>query len=283
MEQASQSKSLYIRIADRAARFYAPAVHTLAALSFFGWMAAGAGWHESLLIAVAVLIITCPCALGLAVPAAQIVVTGALMRAGILVKDGSALERLAEVDYAMFDKTGTLTMGRPEPTNLAIASVEQKAVLLALTRVSRHPLSEGIRRSLEAEGVVAAALDAIQEVAGAGVYAQHNGLKVSLGRPDIEVSHNGLASELQIEGQPPFAVHFSDKLRPGAGATVAELKKLGIDSAILSGDRRISVAPVARTLGITAQTSMLPQDKLGRHCEEESSRAQGAHGRRWLE
>ena len=89
MEQASQGKSLYVRIADRAARYYAPAVHTLAALSFLGWMLAGAGWHESLLVAVAVLIITCPCALGLAVPAAQIVVAGALMRAGILVKDGS--------------------------------------------------------------------------------------------------------------------------------------------------------------------------------------------------
>jgi P-type Cu2+ transporter len=262
MEQAAQGKSLYVRVADRAARYYAPAVHTLAALSFVGWMAAGAGWHESLLIAVAVLIITCPCALGLAVPAAQIVVAGALMRAGILVKDGSALERLAEVDCALFDKTGTLTMGRPEPVNLAMADKAQKAILLALARVSRHPLSEGIRRALEAEGVVAANLDAVREVAGAGVYAQHNGLNVSLGRPAIEVSHEGLASELQIQGQPPFAVHFSDTLRPGAAATVLELQKLGLTSAILSGDRAISVAPVARALGLTAQTSMLPQDKL---------------------
>jgi Cu2+-exporting ATPase len=159
MEQAGQSKSVYVRVADRAARFYAPAVHTLALASFAGWMIAGAGWHESLLIAVAVLIITCPCALGLAVPAAQIVVAGALMRAGILVKDGSALERLAEVDLAMFDKTGTLTRGTPEPVNLDSADFAQKSVLLALSRASRHPLSEGIRRALEADNIVAATLD----------------------------------------------------------------------------------------------------------------------------
>ncbi len=262
MEQASQGKSLYVRVADRAARLYAPAVHTLAALSFLGWMVAGAGWHESLLIAVAVLIITCPCALGLAVPAAQIVVAGALMRAGILVKDGSALERLAEVDLAMFDKTGTLTMGKPMPTNLASANSEQKSILLALARASRHPLSEGIRRALEAEGVAAAKIEQVREVAGAGVYATVDGRAVSLGRPDMEISHDGLASELQIEDRSSFAVHFSDQLRPHAAATLTELQALGLTSSIISGDRAESVAPVARALGITAQTSMLPQEKL---------------------
>jgi P-type Cu2+ transporter len=262
MEQASQGKSLYVRVADRAARSYAPAVHALAALSFLGWMTAGAGWHESLLIAVAVLIITCPCALGLAVPAAQIVVAGALMKVGILVKDGSALERLAEVDLVMFDKTGTLTMGRPSPTNLDDANGEQKSVLLALARASRHPLSEGIRRALEAEGVTAATIEQIREVAGAGIFATADGRAISLGRPDMEISHDGLASELQIQGQPPFAVHFSDQMRPQAAATLAELRGLGLTSSIISGDRAESVAPVARALRITAQTSMLPQDKL---------------------
>ena len=262
MEQAGQSKSLYVRVADRAARLYAPAVHTLAAASFLGWMLAGAGWHESLLIAVAVLIITCPCALGLAVPAAQIVVAGALMRAGILVKDGSALERLAEVDRAFFDKTGTLTLGRPEPVNLEQASAEQQSILLALARASRHPLSEAIRRALEAASVNAASLTELREIPGSGVYAMAGNRAVSLGRPDYDVAHAGMAALLLIDEQPSFTVHFTDQIRKEAAETVAELARMGIESSIVSGDRATAVAPVARALGLTAQTSMLPEQKL---------------------
>ena len=262
MEQAGQSKSLYVRVADRAARLYAPAVHTLAAASFLGWMLAGAGWHESLLIAVAVLIITCPCALGLAVPAAQIVVAGALMRAGILVKDGSALERLAEVDRAFFDKTGTLTLGRPEPVNLEQASAEQQSILLALARASRHPLSEAIRRALEAATVNAASLTELREIPGSGVYAMAGNRAVSLGRPDYDVAHAGMAALLLIDEQPSFTVHFTDQIRKEAAETVAELARMGIESSIVSGDRATAVAPVARALGLTAQTSMLPEQKL---------------------
>jgi Cu2+-exporting ATPase len=198
----------------------------------------------------------------LAVPAAQIVVAGALMRAGLLVKDGSALERLAEVDLAMFDKTGTLTRGRPEPINLDEANATQQSVLLALSRASRHPLSEGIRRALEAENVVAAKLDSVRETAGSGVYALFDGNEVSLARPDGSAAYEGLATELRVEGYEPFAVHFADQLRTGAADTIAQMTELGISSSILSGDRAMSVAPVARALGLTAQTSMLPQDKL---------------------
>jgi P-type Cu2+ transporter len=262
MEQASQSKSRYVRIADRAARFYAPAVHTLALLSFVGWMLAGAGWHTSLLIAVAVLIITCPCALGLAVPAAQIVVAGALMRAGILVKDGSALERLAEVDYALFDKTGTLTLGRPEPINLGRATSDQKALMLTLARASRHPLSEALRKALEGEAADAVSVIDVAELPGIGISAVYNGKQVALGRSEQTDITDTLSTTLTVTGAAPFQILFADQLRPLAKDTVEALAKLGVTSSILSGDRESAVAHIARTLEITAQPSMLPQDKL---------------------
>lgn len=262
MEEAAQGKSRYVRIADRAARYYAPAVHTLAVISFAGWLIAGAGWHEALLIAVAVLIITCPCALGLAVPAAQIVAAGVLMRHGVLVKDGSALERLAEVDWAMFDKTGTLTLGQPEPINLMMASMRQKSILLALARNSRHPLSEAIRLVLEREHVPPADLTDIEEQPGAGIFARCSGQRVSLGRPTSETGSATLATQLTIEGEESFIVHFADIIRPDAGSAIKSLQGLGIGASILSGDRAAAVAPVARALGLTALTSLLPQDKL---------------------
>jgi Cu2+-exporting ATPase len=261
MEEAGQSKSRYVRIADRAARIYAPAVHLLAALSFAGWMIAGAGWHEALLIAVAVLIITCPCALGLAVPAAQIVSAGALMRKGILVKDGSALERLSEVNRAFFDKTGTLTLGRPDPTNIDVLDADQAGVALALARASRHPLSQSLRAALDARAVVAARVNDIQEMPGFGVQGLWQGQPVSLGRPDQPVSGSALMVELKLPAA-RVVLTFEDALRPDAAPTIRALAALGIDSAILSGDRAAAVAPVARRLGLMAQTGLHPEDKL---------------------
>lgn len=261
MEEAGQSKSRYVRIADRAARIYAPAVHLLAALSFAGWMIAGAGWHEALLIAVAVLIITCPCALGLAVPAAQIVSAGALMRKGILVKDGSALERLSEVNRAFFDKTGTLTLGRPDPTNIDVLDADQAGVALALARASRHPLSQSLRAALDARAVVAARVNDIHEMPGFGVQGLWQGQPVSLGRPDQPVSGSALMVELKLPAA-RVVLTFEDALRPDAAPTIRALAALGIDSAILSGDRAAAVAPVARRLGLMAQTGLHPEDKL---------------------
>jgi Cu2+-exporting ATPase len=255
MEQAGQGRSRYVRIADRAARLYAPAVHMLAAASFLLWLLMGADWHQALLISAAVLIITCPCALGLAVPAAQIVTAGALMRAGVLVKDGSALERLAEADRALFDKTGTLTLGRPMPSLDSVPD-DARPILAALARRSHHPLSRAIASVLE--GTPAAAVDELREIPGFGLKGRYAGQPVSLGRPGAA---EGMATELRI-GDQAWTIGFLDRVRPGAATTVKRLERLGIVSSIASGDRAAAVAPVARALGLTAQTGMHPQDKL---------------------
>jgi Cu2+-exporting ATPase len=260
MESAGQSRSRYVRIADRAARIYAPAVHTLALLSLIGWLLAEAGWHQALLVAAAVLIITCPCALGLAVPAAQIVASGTLMRAGVLVKDGSALERLAEADAVVFDKTGTLTLGRPQPLDLDRLSMTEKAVALALAEASRHPLSIGLRRALTQLEVAPARVTDITETPGQGLAGRWQGQSVSLGRSDDGGA--ALACALTIGDAAPIVIRFADPLRPDCAETVAELARQGLPGAILSGDRARAVAPVADTLGLAARADLSPQDKL---------------------
>lgn len=260
MEASGQVRSAYVRIADRASRLYAPAVHTLAALTFAGWMIAGAGVHQSLVIAIAVLIITCPCALGLAVPVAQVVACSALMKQGVMVKDGSALERLASVDRALLDKTGTLTMGRPlpDPATLDALPADAAAVALGLASHSRHPLSRALVEALVARGVTPAALTDVQEQAGQGVRAQWNGAVVALHRPEAA---SGIATALDIAGQPARLITFADRLRPETDRALAEMRALGIEPAILSGDNAAAVADVGQATGLAAQGNASPADK----------------------
>ena len=262
MEAAGQVRSRYVRIADRASRLYAPAVHTLAALTLAGWLLAGAGVHQSLVIAIAVLIITCPCALGLAVPVAQVVASGALMRAGIMVKDGAALERLAALDRALLDKTGTLTLGHPlpDPASLAALAADEAAVALALASHSRHPLSRALAEALSAAGHRAAELHEVREEPGRGVLATWQGQPVALRRPD---SAAGIATALAVGSRPVRLITFADRLRPDAEQALAQLKALGIAATILSGDNAPAVAEVARQTGLTAQASASPADKQG--------------------
>ncbi len=271
MDEAGQSRSQYVRIADRAARLYAPAVHTLALLSFVGWMIAGAGLHQSLTIAIAVLIITCPCALGLAVPAAQVIAASALMKRGLLIKDGSALERLAEVDVALFDKTGTLTLGQPRPENLDSLTDEERSIALALAQSSRHPLSKGIAGSLRLLPVKPAALTDVTETPGAGVSGMWGTVPVSFTRSHDESA--GLATDLVI-GDKRITLTFADPLRPDAADALAALRGFGIESAILSGDRAAAVQDVAGTLGIEAAGGLKPAEKLA---DLEHRKARGEH------
>jgi Cu2+-exporting ATPase len=260
MEAAAQDRSKYVRIADRAARLYVPAVHTLAALSFAGWMLAGAGWYQSLVIAISVLIITCPCALGLAVPVAQVVASGALMRAGIMVKDGSALERLARVDRALLDKTGTLTLGKPvpEPEVLAALPDDAASVALALASHSRHPISRSLATALAARGHSAASLEDVNERPGEGIFALWQGAEVALRRPD---GASGVAVTLSIAGRAVWLIPFADRLRPDSLAALAQLRKMGVEASIVSGDHAAAVAQVCRATGLLGQAGARPEDK----------------------
>jgi Cu2+-exporting ATPase len=269
MESATQAKSRFVRLADRAARLYAPAVHILAALSFAGWMIAGAGWHQSLLIAIAVLIITCPCALGLAVPVAQVVVSGAMMRAGLLVKDGSALERLAQADRVLFDKTGTLTLGRPKPVNLPDLNPEEAGIARGLAMASRHPLAIALRQALGGANVGPALLTDIVDIPGEGLHANYQGLKVAMRRPTPQELHGvvqdaDMAVALDLGHGTVHIVRFADALRADTPEAIAILAALGLPASIMSGDRPEPVAAMAGELGIEGQGGMRPADKLAR-------------------
>lgn len=260
MEASGQVRSAYVRIADRASRLYAPAVHSLALISFIGWMLAGAGAYHSAVIAIAVLIITCPCAIGLAVPVAQVIACNALMRRGVMVKDGSALERLARVDRALIDKTGSLTMGQPtpDPQVLQALSPDEASVALALASHSRHPLSRSLGGALVAMGHRAAELSEVEEVPGYGMRARWKGTDVALRRPDTATTS---AVALDIAGSAVRLIPFADRLRPDSDDALRQLKSLGVQCSILSGDNARAVAEVARSTGLTAQAAASPTDK----------------------
>lgn len=268
MDAAGQHKSLYVRIADRAARLYTPAVHLLAALSFAGWVIVGAGWHDALLIAVAVLIITCPCALGLAVPVAQVVASGALMRRGILVRDGAALEKLAGVDTVLLDKTGTVTLGELVPVDGLPVDAGQRRILLTLALATRHPHARAIAQRLEQDGVLPVIAQEWREQVGCGVELIADGVRARLGRQDWACPDAAVAGDADavstcfaIESGPSYRILFADALRPDAVEAVARLGQLAATVEFVSGDSPHVVGPLAEALGIAARARMSPADK----------------------
>ncbi len=287
IEAGEQGRARYVRIADRAAQLYVPVVHSLAAATFLGWLLlpnllhptgdaliTANGVHAALLIAISVLIITCPCALGLAVPAVQIVATGRLFKRGVLIKSGEALERLAEVDIVVFDKTGTLTLGRPRLVGAPDADALHAAASLA--RASRHPLSRALT---EAGGPGAPARD-VRETPGEGLSGLIDGVEARLGRrsfaaPDAPDSEDG-GAELWFTraGAAPVRFRFVDSLRADARETVEALRARGLRVLLLSGDRESAVAEAARAVGVDEWISgAKPEEKVARIA---ALKAQGA-------
>jgi Cu2+-exporting ATPase len=264
LEKAAAAKPHARQLADRAARLYAPMVHLTAVATATGWLIAGASLHDAVVTAITVLIITCPCALALAIPAVQVVASGALFRTGVVLNSGDAVERLAEVDTIVFDKTGTLTLPEPRIENAARCDprVLEAAARLALS--SRHPLAVALARHA-AERIPYD--DAIEE-AGQGVRAIIDGSEARLGSLSFcginAGEHRGEDSVIAFShaGRTElFAIRQA--LRPDAVAAIRSLAVQGYDLHILSGDRAEAVAPIAAATGIIAwQAGLNPAQKI---------------------
>ncbi len=264
LEAGQQARGRYVKLADRAAALYVPVVHGLALAVFLGGWAFGIGVYAALTNAIALLIITCPCALGLAVPAVQIVATSRLFRSGLLVKSGDALERLADADTAVFDKTGTLTEGRPLLANADAISGGDLALAASLARASKHPLSRALA---EAAGPGAVA-PGVSETVGEGLEATLDGVQMRLGRAAwVGVADEGDATQLWFKKgtAAPVCLKFEDRVRADAASTVAALSVRGFDVEMLSGDRNAPAEAVARQAGIAVWRALSdPKQKTER-------------------
>jgi Cu2+-exporting ATPase len=278
LEAAEQGRSTYRRISDRAASLYAPVVHLTALLTFAGWLAATGDMHRAVTIAIAVLIITCPCALGLAVPMVQVVAARRLFENGIMVKDGGGLERLAEIDTIVFDKTGTLTSGVPRLVRSGGIDHGTVAIAAGLACHSRHPYSQAL---VAAAGHSAPPVefDEISEHPGYGLQAHAGAIAYRLGRPEWALADS--ADSERISGDETVVLarngsrladfRFEDRLRVDAATAVAELKDAGLPVEIVSGDRETSVGLIAAELGVDYFAAVLPGGKAAHIAALEAS------------
>ncbi|AFT88866.1 heavy metal translocating P-type ATPase [Paraburkholderia phenoliruptrix] len=300
VESAQAEKAPIQRLVDRVSEIFVPAILAIAALTLIGWLLAGAGGETAILNAVAVLVIACPCALGLATPAAIMAGTGVAARHGVLIKDAEALETAHSVNTVAFDKTGTLTIGQPSVTAFEpvgeMGRDEALALAAAVQRQSDHPLARAVVKAYEAGAAAGAAAvhgstapqaltaSAARAVAGRGVEAEVGGRSLALGStrwleelgidlsPDIaarahelEAAGNTVSWLMQRDSTTPVALAlmaFGDTVKPTARAAVARLAAMGVTSVLVTGDNRGSAASVARALGIDEfHAQVLPDDK----------------------
>ncbi|WP_315772444.1 MULTISPECIES: cation-translocating P-type ATPase [unclassified Bradyrhizobium] len=271
LDNALQARSRYMRLADRASRLYAPVVHATAALTVLGWVLMGASWHDAIVTGIAVLIITCPCALGLAIPTVQTVASGAMFKSGVLLNAGDAIERLAEADHVIFDKTGTLTLPELEVVNAADIPADVFALAGQLALSSHHPVAAAVAQAANARSPLMGAV----EEPGQGVRAVVDGVEIRLGRPAFCGAEALVAQTSSVDpeasvvafsrGDSKYLFSVRQGLRPDAAKIVAGLQRRGIKVEILSGDREAAVAAAAMALGINEwRAGVTPADKIAR-------------------
>ncbi|MFV3306561.1 heavy metal translocating P-type ATPase [Pseudomonas sp. NY15181] len=283
VEDAQAAKAPIQKLVDKVSTVFVPVVIGIALVTLVGWLFAGAGWEHALINAVAVLVIACPCALGLATPTAIMAGTGVAAKHGILIKDAEALEVAHAVDAVAFDKTGTLTSGQPRITNLA-AGDEAEALALAgaLQRGSEHPLAKAVLDACAERGLDPTSADAIQALAGRGIQGHVDGRLFALGNrrllDELQLPPGELADAAQrweadgrtlswlIEREPQPRVlalfAFGDSLKEGAKPAIDALRQRGIASHLITGDNRGSAKVVAEALGLDdVHAEVLPGDK----------------------
>jgi len=281
VEQAQGSKAPIQKLADQISGIFVPVVLLIAALTFIVWWMLGSGYAGALINAVSVLVISCPCALGLATPTAVVVATGRAANAGILVKDAAALEHAHQLTVLVVDKTGTLTEGQPRVTNLLPATGSDKKRLLqiaaSLAQGSNHPLSRALLEYAQLQQVKLLEIRNLTEQSGSGLSAEIEGINCLLGSPAF-IGENGITldqvniSSLQLQGQSVIAVAqagallgsvaFADTIRPDSAAAVKKLIAMGIRVVMLSGDNVPTAQAIANQAGIAElRAEVLPQDK----------------------
>jgi Cu+-exporting ATPase len=261
MRQAQASRAPIERLADRISGVFVPSVVALAILTFSGWMLAGGGATKAAVSAVAVLIIACPCAMGLAVPTAVMVATGRGAQTGLLIKGGEALEKLRRVSAIVLDKTGTVTEGQPRVTS---AQLDDDALRLAAAaeRRSEHPLARSIVEYAATKGLAIPDVIEFRSVTGRGVEATVEGHRVRVGNAAF-LGSTAAGILVEIDGEIRGSVHVSDPVREGASSAVAGLKRMGLDVFLVTGDQAAAAEEVAGKVGIEhVIAGVLPEGKV---------------------
>lgn len=295
VEDANATKAPIARMADKVAGVFVPVVFVISAVTFAAWMALTGSINEALTSAVAVLVISCPCALGLATPVAIMVGTGKGAEMGILFKSAEALENLRSVGTVVLDKTGTVTRGKPAVTDIVVATradgspaMSEKALLklaAALERSSEHPLAEAIMAECEARGIVARTVEDFAAVPGRGVTAREGQNAIAAGNIRLmdelgAKAPAGLAEQFAAEGKTPLffakngelvgTIAVADEVKETSAEAIAALRKLGVDVRMLTGDNRVTAEAIARRVGLNSKqviADVLPADKE-RHVRE---------------
>lgn len=272
VSQAQRTKLPVQNLVDRVAAFFVPTVITVSLVTFIYWLSTGMSFVQAVSLAVTVLVIACPCALGLATPMSVIVASGRAAKAGVLFKDASSLEALSKIDTLIIDKTGTITEGKMSLVSTistgTFSEVELLALAAAVESHSEHPLAKAV---LEANKGTAAPCKDFSAIAGQGVTGTVNGKDIKLGNSDFAGSKNQFAPSstpaasevyISIDGQCQGRFDFADKLRDDAKASITKLKQAGIAVVLATGDKEEAANAIANAVGIEdVRAAMLPADK----------------------